>query len=199
MEKILYDMEDLAVKIRDGLFLAPSRSYGEQYVEPFVRYKYGFGESYSGDFDAKGKDGKKYEIKCCKVLSKNLEVDKKEPLMKRVIAENTNVEINRLIPFEDCKVATYLANVQNVKRDHFDELIYVLLFEDCVKIFKVETAKINIKTIPNWSDKHGRYDALGKSGQFPITKNNIKYHLDNYLVDTVTYKEMAAAYIELSA
>lgn len=198
MEQLLVGITDSAKKIRDGLFLAPSRSYGEQYVEPFVRHKYGFNESGGGDCDAIDKNGNKYEIKSCKVLSKNSEVDKKEPLINRVLAENNNIEINRLIPFKDCGLAVYLANVQNVKRDHFDYLIYVLLFEDCVKIFQVEKSRINKHTIPSWSDKHGRYDALGKSGQFPITKNNIKFHLDNYLISTVTYGEMLKAYMELS-
>lgn len=198
MENFIPKIQELPTKIRDGLFLAPSRSYGEQYVEPFIRKKYGFTKADNGDYDAIDSHGNKFEIKCCKVLSKNLEVDRREPLIKRIIAENYNVMTNRLIPFKDCEITEYLANVQNVKRDHFDYLIYVLLFEDCLKIFKVEKSKINIHTIPNWSDKHGRYDALGKSGQFPVTKNNIKYHLDNYLVATVTYDEMASVYKELS-
>jgi hypothetical protein len=198
MEDYLSSIKDLKTKIRDGLFLAPSRSYGEQYVEPFIRKKYDLKEAENGEYDAIDKHNTKFEIKCCKVLSRNPEVSNKEPLIKRVIAENYNVMTNRLIPFEKCETAEYLANVQNVKRDHFDQLIYVLLFEDCVKVFQVETSKINLKTIPNWSDKHGRYDALGKSGQFPITKNNIKYHLDNYLIDTISYSEMAEAFKELS-
>jgi hypothetical protein len=197
MENLLNKIKDLPIKIRNGLFLAPSRSYGEQYVEPFIRKKYGYSEG-SGDYDAIDQHSNRYEIKCCKVLSKNLEVSNSEPLIKRIIAENYNLMTNRLILFKDCETADYLANVQNVKRDHFDHLIYALLFEDCVKIFQVEKSKININSIPNWSDKHGRYDALGKSGQFPITKNNIKYHLDNYLIDTVTYNEMAVVYKELS-
>lgn len=198
MEDYLSKIKDLKTKIRDGLFLAPSRSYGEQYVEPFIRRRYNLKEAENGEYDAIDKNGAKIEIKCCRVLSKNLEVSKKEPLIKRIVAENYNVMTNRLISFQDCEIAEYLANVQNVKRDHFDYLIYVLLFEECVKVFQVETSKINLGTIPNWSDKHGRYDALGKSGQFPVSKNNIKYHLDNYLIDTISYNEMTKVYKDLS-
>ena len=198
MSNLLGELQQQATKIRDGLFLAPSRSYGEQYIEPFIRQMYSLDQPDGGDYDAIDQQGSRYEIKSCKVLAKNLEVSKKEPLIERILAENYNIMTNRLILFEDRENTDYMANVQNVKRDHFDFLIYVLLFEDCIKIFRVETAKINLSTIPNWSDKHGRYDALGKSGQFPITRRNISHHLDNYLIDTVEYSQVAEIYRSLS-
>ena len=103
-----------------------------------------------------------------------------------------------MVLFSECKTATYLANIQNVKRDHFDYLIYVLLFEDCVKIFSAKKEEINTQNFSSWSDKHGRYDALGKSGQFGISKSNIQWHLDNHLKDTASYDEMKNIYSELS-
>jgi hypothetical protein len=108
--------------------------------------------------------------------------------VEKVIYENTNDVVNRLIPFKDCFSDDYSSNIQNVKRDHFDQLIYVMLFQDCIKIFISE--KKNICNIPNWCNKHGRYDEHGKSGQFPINKNNIKWHLENNLVLTLTWNEV---------
>ena len=96
--------------------------------------------------------------------------------------------LTRLIPFADCYVSEYDSNIQNIKRDHFSKLVYVMLFADCLKIF--ESDKEDISKIPNWCPKHGRYDALGKSGQFAITKNNIKWHLENNLVDTLTWAQV---------
>lgn len=61
-------IKDIVKMVRDGLFLAASRSYGEQYVEPFVRKKYGLNDPLGNDHDATDKDGKRYEIKACKVL-----------------------------------------------------------------------------------------------------------------------------------
>ena len=63
-----------------------------------------------------------------------------------------------------------------------------MLFEDCIKIF--ESRKEDISNIPNWSDKHGRYDAVGKSGQFAIKRSNINWHLENNLVDTLTWEQV---------
>jgi hypothetical protein len=88
--------------------------------------------------------------------------------------------------------------VQNVKRDHFDTLIYVLLFADCVKIFFADRDMIASGIFKGWSDKHGRYDAPGKSGQFGITKANIAWHLERHLRDTVTYEEVTETFKKLS-
>lgn len=191
-------IDGIVKKVRDGLFLAASRSYGEQYVEPFVRYKYGFAEAQGNDHDAIDQDGKKYEIKACKVLRATSNGKKLKTILDRILFENNNLQTNRLISFDECKTAEYLANVQNVKRDHFDYLIYVLLFSDCVKIFFAKKEEIYTGNFVNWSDKHGRYDELGKSGQFGITKSNIQWHLDTNLKDTVTYDEMTKIYQQLS-
>ena len=190
--------KSLAHQVRDGLFLAPSRTYGEQYLEPFVRAKYGLLEPETGDHDAVGPDGHQYEIKACKVLRATENGKGSKSLLDRIIYENGNLETNRLIPFSEHKTAEYLANVQNVKRDHFDTLIYVLLFEDCAKIFFADSTAISKGIFANWSDKHGRYDELGKSGQFGITRATIQFHLDNQLRDTVSYEEMAKVFQNLS-
>ncbi len=198
MKEIYKKIKNLVNKIRDGLFLASSRSCGEQYIEPFIRKKYKLNDPKSNDHDATDKNGKRYEIKACKVLCATNNGKKSKTLIERILFESSNIETNRLVLFSDCKVVEYLANVQNVKRDHFDYLIYVLLFEDCAKIFFVKKESITTGHFSNWSDRHGRYDELGKSGQFGITKKNIQWHLDNYLKDTVSYEEMKNIYLELS-
>lgn len=191
-------IEGLVKRIRNGLFLAPSRSYGEQYIEPFVRKKYDLKDPTGNDNDGTDQNGKRYEIKSCKVLKATGNSKKLKTIIERILFENNNLETNRLVLFSESKIAEYLANVQNVKRDHFDYLIYVLLFADCVKIFFAKSEDIRTKDFYNWSDKHGRYDALGKSGQFGINKSNIQWHVDNHLKDTVTYEEMTSTYEELS-
>lgn len=197
MDKLISFIKDLATKIRNGLFLAPSRTYGEKYIEPLIRERYGLLRADNNSYDAKDKSGKRYEIKACKVMSSLGDI-KNAPLIDQITFENDNLPTNRLVPFNEADKTNYDANVQNVKRDHFDYLIYVLLFADCIKVFKVEKEKVNATYIPGWSDKHGRYDALGKSGQFNINKDRIKYHVDNFLIDTITYNEAANIYQELS-
>jgi hypothetical protein len=187
--------EDLPNKIRNGLFLAASRTYGEQYVEPFIREQYKLTDPPGNDHDGVAKDGTRFEIKASKVLKKTTNISKSKPLLDRIIFENDNAQINRLVPFSESLTTKYDANIQNVKRDHFEELIYVLLFEDCLKVFQIKAEMIS--AIPRWSDKHGRYDALGKSGQFMINKGSIQWHLDNQLKDTFTYSQIAETYKKL--
>jgi hypothetical protein len=193
----MHTSKSLSIQVRNGLFLASSRTYGEQYLEPFVRAKYGLLEPETGDHDAIGSDGHQYEIKACKVLRAS-ENGKAKPLLDRILYENRNLETNRLIPFSEHKSAEYLANVQNVKRDHFDTLIYVLLFEDCAKIFFAKKEEISKGIFASWSDKHGRYDEFGKSGQFGITRTTIEFHIENHLVDMVSYEEMTEIFQGLS-
>lgn len=183
------------IQIRNGLFLAASRTYGEQYIEPFIKAEYDLVDPPSDDHDGVAKDGTRFEIKASKVLRKTSNVSKKNLLLDRVIFENQNTPINRLIPFSQSQVSDFDANIQNVKRDHFEELIYVLLFEDCVKVFQIKAEEIS--SIPRWSDKHGRYDALGKSGQFMINKASIQWHLDNQLKDTFSYQHLAEIFNQL--
>jgi len=184
--------DDLAHKIRNGLFLAASRTYGEQYVEPFIREQYKLIDPPGNDHDGVAKDGTRYEIKASKVLKKTTNISKSKSLLERIIFENDNAQINRLVPFSESQTTKYDANIQNVKRDHFEELIYVLLFEDCIKVFQIKA--LEISAIPRWSDKHGRYDALGKSGQFMINKGSIQWHLDNQLKDTFSYNQIVESY-----
>lgn len=181
-------------KVRDGLLLAASRTYAEQYVEPFVRAKYNLREPLLGDHDGVDAKGIKYEIKACKVLRASVNRLGSRTLLERIIYENDNIQTNRAIPFAEATTASYDANVQNVKRDHFDVLIYVLLFADCAKVFWADTDDIATTKFRGWSDKHGRYDALGKSGQFNVTRNTIQWHVEHHLRDTVTYQEMGEVF-----
>jgi hypothetical protein len=176
--------------VRDGLFLAASRTYGEQYIEPLIRFRYDLSRPTSNDHDAKDVDGNRIEIKACKVLESSANREGTRSLLERVLYENENLPTKRMIEFEDHLNRNYDANVQNVKRNHFEYLLYVLLFKDCVKVFRAETNEIATGRFKGWSDKHGRYDELGKSGQFSVSKSTIEWHLENHLMDTIKYQEV---------
>ena len=65
-----------------------------------------------------------------------------------------------------------------------------------MKVFQIKADEIS--SIPRWSDKHGRYDALGKSGQFMVDKSSIEWHLENQLKDTFTYAQVTDTYQKIS-
>ncbi len=89
------DAGALARVVRDGLFLAASRTYAEQYVEPFVRAKYGLSEPLLGDHDGVDDEGLKYEIKACKVLRASVNRRGSKSLLERIVYETDNVSANR--------------------------------------------------------------------------------------------------------
>ena len=180
-------MEKEIENFRNGMFLASSRTYGETYMEPIIRNICKLSESTTSENDAENNNGESEEIKCTKVL-RTKPKGKSLALVERIILESENNVLSRLISFDDCYTEKYDGNIQNVKRDHFSILKYVMLFADCIKIFEVR--KEDISKIPNWSGNHGRYDVEGKNGQFNIRKSNITWHLENNLVNTLTWEEV---------
>lgn len=177
-------------RVRDGLFLAASRTYAEQYVEPIIRRKFDLLEPTSADHDAIGPDGVLYEIKASKVMRRRNNRKGSRTLLGRVLYEVEDTPLNRYFDSSDRHFEDYDANIQNVKRDHFDVLIYTLMFKDCLMVFSAPTEDIKTGTFSKWSDKHGRYDAVGKSGQFPIDKSNITWHEENYFECSIDYGEV---------
>jgi hypothetical protein len=186
-KNIINNMNKEVEKFRNNIFTAQGRVYGEIFMEPIIRKIRGLSVSDTDENDAKNGDGEFVEIKCSKVLLKKKQ-NKNNTLLEQIMSNNNSYVLNRLISFDDCYIKKFLSNIQNVKRDHFSELVYVMLFEDCIKIFT--SNREDISDIPVWSDKHGRFDEHGKSGQFGITHNNIEWHIKNNLVDTLTWEEV---------
>ncbi len=187
----------LPEKIRDALFLAASRTYAEQYVEPLLRARFKLSAPQSDDHDAVDAEGNRYEIKASKVMRRRLNRTGDRSLVGRILYEVDDSPTARYFDASRAYDEDYDVNIQNVKRDHFDVLLYALLFRDCIRVFSAKSADIAKHAFPNWSDKHGRYDAEGKSGQFPITNRNIRWHEENNLIDTITYDVVAAIFRSL--
>jgi hypothetical protein len=193
------DLPPEAKAVRDGLFSAPSRTYGEQYMEPFLRAAYGLDRSGSGDFDAMNTSTEeRYEIKTAKALTRGPIARKGDSLLTRILAETQATQLHRMVKHADRYRLDYNANIQNVKRDHFEFLLYGVLYSDLVVVFQAPVDRIKQPDIPMWSDKHGRYDALGKSGQFNINKNTVAIHEERFLQDVFDYGEVADVFARLS-
>lgn len=186
-----------ALALRDGLFLAASRATGETYMEPALRKLLSLKRATTGDHDGQdAASGAKFEIKVTKMLGKK-PVNKQASLFDVVALEAEANPLERITPFAERASTDYDANIQNVKRDHFDQLVYVLMYEEGVEVFKIKSADINRQNIANWSEKHGRYDQPGKSGQFNVTKNHIKAHEENFFYGFYSYEELVPVFKDL--
>lgn len=183
--------------LRDGLFSASSRTYGETYMEPAIRQILGLVKPSSSDHDAfDSVNNEKYEIKCSKVL-KAKDKTKNNKLLTSILKEAKNNPLLRMVSIKDRASTDYSANVQNVKRKHFDKLAYVLLFKEGIQVFVVPTSEVNKDNITSWSDKHGRYDILGASGQFAVKRGNIAEHESKYFHSFVSWEKLVTIYEKL--
>jgi hypothetical protein len=189
-----------AVTLRSGIFLAASRTYGETYIEPMIRKVLGLNKPNGGDHDAvDASSGEKYEIKSAKVLTSRAKLgENASSLFDAIATQATADPLSRIISFKDRKEAVYDANIQNVKRDHFDKLIYNLLYAEGIAVFCISSDDISKENIPNWSDKHGRYDALGKSGQFNIKNGTIALHEQKYALKFLSWEELVPFYKDIN-
>ena len=181
-------MNKEVIKFRNGMFFSSSRNCGETYVEVIVRKVLGLFRSDTKDNDAITTDGEFVEIKSSKVLTEKKESPSFRETIMLEYENNGPGLINRLVKFVDYLVSNYKSNIQNIKRHKFDILTYIMLFKDCIQIFESTTE--DISDIPGWSGKHGGEDKKGKNGQFGITKTRINWHLDNNLIQTLTWEEV---------
>lgn len=187
-----------AESLRNGIFLSSSRTYGETYIEPVIRHILGLSKATSNDHDGYDPNsGEKYEIKSSKVLLAPPRKPKKASLLDTILAKAETNPLSRIVRYENRTTERYDANIQNVKRDHFDYLVYNLLYQEGIEIYKIRKEEINKTHISNWSDKHGRYDEEGKSGQFNIKCGNIENH-NRYSLGFFSWDELVKYYRDLN-
>lgn len=183
-------MDDRAAKIRNGIFSSAQRTYGEKYMEPIIRFLYGLSPSNTAENDGVDQDGLFYEIKCSQVLAPNpLPITVGSNLYSKIMQENAASIEDRIVFFEDAYDVSFNCNIQNIKRDDFDVLLYVLLFADEIHVYSIDSEDIESE-ISNWCGKHGRYDEEGKSGQFSINNRNLADHEERFLIDVFTWEDI---------
>lgn len=181
-------MNKREIKLRNAIFALQTRKFGnvtEKLVE-IIRKEH-------GDIVVKAEDdsydryinGKKNEIKGSKVLIStplNLE---KDNIVETILASHND---NRHIPFNKSSKIKWVSNIQQIKSKLFKTLWYVLFFEDSVCIFKITPSQIKDDEKVRYSDKQHRGNT--GEGQFHVNNTNIKHHLDNYLIETITYEDV---------
>ncbi len=79
-------------------------------------------------------------------------------------------------------------NIQQVKPNYFDVIIYGVFFDDMIYIFKTDSNTIKTDKNIGYIDKQHRGN-VGE-GQFHIKRNNFKYHIDNFLYKKLNWTEL---------
>ncbi|MBD13545.1 MAG: hypothetical protein CMJ72_00080 [Planctomycetaceae bacterium] len=127
------------------------------------------------------REGERVEVKCSRVLEANSEKITVENFIDQCI--NNDPE-SRPLDFEEREDHSWDCNMQQIKRDEFSRLYYLLFFRNRVLVFCIRSEQIGEDI--NFSDRqHGR----DGEGQFHITDRNISHHIATYLLHHYTYNE----------
>jgi hypothetical protein len=180
-------MSELELQLREAIFSLQTRKFGgvvEKIVEKIL-IEFGFIVKKPQDtsYDRRV-DDKLDEIKGSRVLGKSvLDLDN-DNIIESLMAHSSD----RNVKLVDATTIEWDCNIQQIKTDLFDTLWYVLFFSDCVVIFKIDSKLIK----KDWNISYSNSQHRGNygEGQFHITNKNINYHMNHYLVKTITYNEV---------
>lgn len=175
------------ILLRDSIFSLHTRKFGNV-VEKLIKtilVEFGFIIEKPTDlsYDLTTNNSKD-EVKGSRVLSKSVLDLESENIIEILLEHGTN----RIINLSDSTEVEWDCNIQQIKVKLFETLWYVLFFGDCVAVFKIENDQIITDENISYCNKQHRGNE--GEGQFHVTNKNIKYHLDNYLVKTLTYNEV---------
>ncbi len=188
----LLKMKNEELKLRDVIFSLHTRKFGnvvEKLVETIL-IEFGFIVKKSTDLSYDRQiNNSNDEIKGSRVLGKSVLNLENENIIESLFSHDTN----RFVNIENSSETEWDCNIQQIKLELFNTLWYVLFFGDCVAVFKIE--RDNILNDKNISYSNKQHRGNEGEGQFHVTNKNIKYHLDNFLVKTITYNEV---YIKLN-
>jgi len=173
---------------RNGIFLQQTSRFGK-IAEIMIQKKYHFTNPpiSTTKYDLwDSNNHQRIEVKFSTVREKNEKKITETTIVNQCLVAKFQ---NKPIVYRDCELKCFDRNIEQVKTDEFDLLYYGLFFWDKILIFRVDSK--NISAIPGWSSKMHREKAVDyTAGQFHITNDNVQHHIENYLIDTLTYKQL---------
>ena len=173
---------------RNGIFLQQTSRFG-RIAEIMIQKKYHFSKPpvKTTKYDLwDGNVNQRIEVKFSTVREKNNERITESTIVNQCLVAKFQ---NKPIAYAHRELKCFDRNIEQVKTGEFDILYYGLFFWDKILIFRIDTA--GISAIPGWSSKMHRGKANKYiEGQFHITNDNVQHHIDNYLIDTLTYKQL---------
>lgn len=171
-------------RFREGILNLNTRQFGTamEIVVVLLRH-YCF--SQKSEYDLIDKDGKKIEVKSSRVLkSKRLDLNAQN-FYDIVISEGKR---GRLIHQEDVQKHSFDCNIQQIKTEEFDRLIYLLCFQNIIEIFEISKEAILKDKNIGYSDKQHRGNK--GEGQFHVTNKNYLYHKNEYFAESISYEDL---------
>jgi hypothetical protein len=170
--------------LRDGIFALRTRRLGTA-AEAMVKRLESLGRASSVFYDLHDEQlNDRVEVKFSTVLRKHQRTITHDNVLQCIAEE---IPAKRMVTYSKWQRSRFDCNIQQIKRREFDVLYYGLFFADQVLIFRIPSKEIG-KGI-GYSDKQHKGN-VGE-GQFHVTEQNLKLHLDRYLYKMLTYEELA--------
>lgn len=172
------------VKIfRDGVFSLHTRRFGTV-AELIMLEKYSLsGNTKNQHHDATDKDGKRIEIKFSRVLKENPFTINKHNLLKQTVESSTG---SRAVKSKDMYDTKFDCNIQQIKREEFDRLLYGLFFADKIAIFELSNKEV--MKVQGYSDF--QHKGNKGEGQFHVNNDSIDYHMKTHFKEWITYEDV---------
>lgn len=171
-----------AEELKSGIFLLNTRRFGKV-AEVMIKLIKSLGKGKNIFHDLYDETQKqRVEVKFSTVRQSL------PPITESNILESIQAEMlaNRAVKFANWTKHDFWCNIQQVKKSEFEVLYYGLFFDDCIKIFRITPDRIDSSIGYNNKQHKGN---VGE-GQFHINPDTLQTHLDNYLVQTMSYQEL---------
>lgn len=176
-------MEERIKLFKEGIFELRTRRFGSV-AEIMIKKLFNLGNPHNNAHDLVDPDTKeRIEVKFSTVMKKNESTINEDNIIDQCIKANLSIRMVKSVDVKDIK---FDSNIQQIKRNEFEILYYGLFFYDKIAIFKLKTSEI-MDTL-GYSDFQHRGNE--GEGQFHINDRTWDYHLDNNLIQWLTYEEL---------
>lgn len=146
-------------------------------------------------FDLRHEDGRRIEVKFSRAYKKSLSVTAENVIE---ICTNCSSMVYDSDEAED-NDANYDCNIQQLKPDCFDILLYGVFFADKIELFmtdrsvfpgSVDEYDLNPENVREKLPGYARQHRGGEEFQFHLTRRTIGFHREHYKLGELTYEEV---------
>ena len=178
-------------KLRDWIFNQNTRRVG-QIAEDIIQKLFNLEKGHNQFHDLYDPNSNsRIEVKSSIVQEKHKNSSQLETVIKELQSQ-TFTPKNRYIPFNDWQSYQFDCNIQQIKRDQFEVLYYVLFFYDKTLIFKMNSIDISTDDKIFYSNK--QHKGNEGEGQFHINEKTLAYHYEKYLERLLEYSEIVSLF-----
>ena len=163
---------------KNDLFALQTRRFGEA-MEIITKKLLDLEDSDTLEYD-KVKNSKRIEIKASRALAPNAEKINEDNFLESIKQASM---VSRVVNSDD---DNWQVQIQQVKPHCFDEMIYIVAFNDKLEFFKMTSQQV--EELEGYSDKQHRGNE--GEGQFTLKNSNIDKHREKYKILEKTYEEI---------